>query len=212
MPKSPKFEIRTYSKDELARMFDACPDLRWQARLMSSVTAGLRKAEVLNLKVSDIDFAQGTLVVQSCRETDSTWQHSPKGYECRKLKLTERLANLFTRILADEIPAGQPYLMLSERRYWHLQQLRRQGIMPDRMRLSPDETFTRPFQRILQGASVADGTFHDLRRTCITSWSWSLPPQEVQRLAGHADIATTMEYYAAIRPDVLDRAAECSLL
>jgi len=52
-----------------------------------------------------------------------------------------------------------------------------------------------------------EGTFHDLRRTCITRWTQgSLSPQEVKMLAGHASIETTMSYYAAIRPDVLDRA------
>ena len=36
-------------------------------------------------------------------------------------------------------------------------------------------------------------------------------PHEVQRLAGHASINTTMKYYVGIRESMLDRAREASV-
>ena len=56
-----------------------------------------------------------------------------------------------------------------------------------------------------------DGTFHDLRATCITEWLENgMMPHEVQRLAGHASIDTTMNYYVGIREAMINRARQAS--
>lgn len=212
LPKSPQYEIRIFSQMELQSIIENCSSIQWKARIMTAATAGLRKSEVLNLTVNDVDFEKGYIKVQPKRETQQTWPWTPKSYECRRVPLTNNLANIFTNILADEIPAGQPYLHLTEKRYWHLQQLRAQGRMPERMMIEPDENYTRPFLRILQAAGVEKSEFHDLRRTCITNWTYFLPPQEVKILAGHADIKTTMAYYAGVRADVLQRATQGAII
>jgi integrase len=96
--------------------------------------------------------------------------------------------------------------MLSEQRYWGIQRLRASGKMPGRVKDTPDENF-RPFRNLLDRAEIRNGCFHDLRKTAITRWLLAgLAPQEVQRLAGHADIETTMKYYAACRDDIVYRA------
>jgi len=204
MPKSPKFEIRVYSDAELCDMLAAATDL-WRTRIITAATAGLRRSEVLNLTINDVDFEHEFISVQAKKETPSTWAWSPKSYEVRRVPLTEQLANLYTKILA-ELPAGQPYLMIPEQRYWWLQRLRQQGKMTERMRLNPDENFNKPFRKILRTAQINNGSFHDLRRTAITRWSNFLPPQDVQALSGHADIKTTLTYYSAVSSNVLDRA------
>ena len=203
MPRVPKSEIRVYSDAELSAML-GCADLWWQARIIASASAGLRKGENLNLTLRDIDFDKGHISVQAKRRTDKTWPWSPKSYECRRVPLTEQLMKILV-LITDELPVGQPYLMLTERRYWHLRQLLLKGELPERMMGTPDENF-RPFQKIKENAGVIGGTFHDLRKTCITMWTWDMAPQEVKKLAGHADIKTTLEYYSAIRADVLQRA------
>lgn len=56
-------------------------------------------------------------------------------------------------------------------------------------------------------ASIEDGTFHDLRRTCLSNWvTQGLSLYEVKELAGHAKIETTERFYLAVRRDVVDRA------
>lgn len=47
-------------------------------------------------------------------------------------------------------------------------------------------------------------TIHDLRRSAITNWTKAANVQTVAKLAGHADIATTMTFYAAVTSDQLD--------
>jgi len=202
LPRVPKSEIRVYSDAELSAML-SCADLWWQTRIIASASAGLRKGENLNLTLRDIDFDKSFISVQAKKKTQETWPWSPKSYECRRVPLTEQLSKFFTLIIA-ELPIGQPYLMLKEKRYWCLIQRMKKGQMSERMMGTPDENY-RPFQKIKENAGVI-GTFHDLRKTCITRWTWNLAPQEVKKLAGHADLKTTLEYYSAIRADVLQRA------
>ncbi len=74
-----------------------------------------------------------------------------------------------------------------------------------------DGNFGRSWQTIFKKAGVEDGTFHDLRSTCITEWlEKGLMPHEVRELAGHADINTTMNYYVGIRESLIDKARDAS--
>jgi len=204
LPRVARREVRVYSDAELCVMLAGATQL-WTARIITAASAGLRKGEVLNLTVDDVDFDKGYIKVQAKQETVHTWRWSPKSYECRQVPLSEQLNNLLVKIMV-ELPDGQPYLMLSDRRYWGIQQLRAAGNMPERVRNTPDENF-RPFKRILDRAGIGNGCFHDLRKTAITKWLLAgLAPQEVRKLAGHADIQTTMTFYAACRNDIVYRA------
>jgi integrase len=56
-------------------------------------------------------------------------------------------------------------------------------------------------------ANIHTGTFHDLRRACLSNWILQgLSLHEVKELAGHASIETAERFYMAVRKDVLDRA------
>ena len=58
---------------------------------------------------------------------------------------------------------------------------------------------------------IKDITFQNLRATCITEWlEKGMMPHEVQRLAGHSSIDTTMNYYVGIRESMIDRARQAS--
>ena len=208
-PRVPKQEIRCYSEAEVFAILAAAHNDMWRARIMTAVSAGLRMGEIQNLTITDVNFEQGYISVQSKKETSETWQWSAKNYETRRVPLTEANSKLIARIMS-ELPPRQPYFMITADRYWWLQQLRSKGMMPDRVRGCPDEN-DRPWRRILDVTGIV-GTFHDLRRTCITQWilgtpyEKGLPIHEVKKLAGPADIKTTLEYYSGVRADVIDRA------
>ena len=71
----------------------------------------------------------------------------------------------------------------------------------------PLDNFEDHFKRIRSLASTETGTFHDLRRTCLSNWlAQGLGEFEVMRLAGHAKFETTRQFYLALRPDAVDRA------
>ena len=46
---------------------------------------------------------------------------------------------------------------------------------------------------------------HDLRRAFGTRWASRVSPADLQRLMRHADIQTTIEYYAKVDRSALDR-------
>lgn len=207
-PRIAQTEIRVYSDAEVQAMLAAAHNKIWRARILAAVSAGLRKSEVQNLTVNDVNFERNYISVQSKKETPYTWRWSAKNYQVRRVPLTESLGNLLAELVA-ELPAGQPYLMLTDRRYFGIQRMREKGKMAERLRTTPDEN-VRPWRNILSATNI-EGTFHDLRRTAITRWTWNMPPQDVKKLAGHADIATTMQHYAAVSSDVILRAAKCSI-
>jgi len=165
---------------------------------------------VLNLTVDDVDFDHGVIHVQPKKDTAYTWAWNVKDKERRMVPLVESLSDLLIRML-EALPAGQPYLTLTPQRYRRLRMLKEAGTLSDRLRVCPDENFTKPFERIVSRAGVKSGTFHDLRRTCITEWLESgLRPHEVMTLAGHSNIDTTMKYYVATRRELLDKARRAS--
>jgi len=209
LPRAVDGEIRIYSDDEIRQLL-AAADRLWKAKILAALTAGLRRSEVLNLTISDIDFAAGRITVQPKKDTASTWRWTPKSYQRRIVPMTDDLNRVLSAILIDDVPPGQPYLLLSEERYWYLQH--RGSGMTDRQKLCPDENFSPAFRRLRQTAVLQSGTFHDLRRTCLTKWSYALPAHELKKLAGHASIETTMRYYLGVGSDVLDRAKHATNL
>lgn len=64
----------------------------------------------------------------------------------------------------------------------------------------------RKWGRLVKDAGIPEITRHDLRRTGITrALLNNMPPVAVQRLAGHANIETTMRYYVQVnRKDLRD--------
>jgi integrase len=198
-----KGKLRIYSVAETQAILASCPNEMWQARCLAAVSAGLRRGEILNLQWPDIDFENGTIAVQAHEDTTFGWRYEPKSRGKRIVPLIPRLNNLLV-IIRTQLPVGQFYPFLTEKRYWTLRQ--RIGEISERVRVCPSEHFSRPFQKILRRAGVR-GKFHDLRRTCIKQWSCAgLPPEDVQALAGHSDYKTTLAYYLPTGTNYLDRA------
>ena len=208
--KVPQKAIRLLSQNEIQRLLTAAKDPVWKAKIMLSKTASLRRGEVLNLTINDIDFDKGKVIVQPKPDTDSTWRWVVKDKERRELPLIESVAQLLADIIAG-LPEGQPYLFLSAERYAHLLMLKKSGKLIDRVAKCPEANFRRGWKLICKRAGVEGVTFHDLRATCITEWfEQGMMPHEVQRLSGHASIDTTVKYYVGIRESMIDRAREAS--
>ena len=210
MLKVPRKMVRLFSQDETYRLLRAATTPVWKARILLAKTAGLRRGEILNLTVSDVDFDKGRIIVQPKRSSSHTWRWPVKDKDRRELPLIDEAARLLTDIHA-ELPEEHPYLLLSPSRYDYLMDLKAEGLLIDRIAKCPEANFRRDWLMILRRAAISDGTFHDLRATCITEWfEQSMMPHEVQRLAGHASIDTTMRYYVGIRESMIDKAGSAS--
>ena len=208
--KVPKKLIRLFNEKEFNKLLAAAPTLLWKARILLDKTTGLRRGEVLNLTVNDVDFAKGKILVQPKEDTQHTWRWVIKDKDRRELPLVDEVAQLLRDIQAT-LPKDQPYLLLSPQRYEHLMMLKSNGKLTYEMRKCPDGNFCRNWKVIVKRARITYAVFRDLRSTCITEWfEKGLLPHEVQKLAGHADINTTMKYYVGIRESLIDRARGAS--
>jgi len=210
----PQDDVRVFESEEIRAILASAPNDVWRCRIWAGLS-GLRIGEVLNLTLADVDFENGYINIQAKKETTLTWYWEPKDIDKRLVPLTPELHRLLVTSIIPSLPVGQPYLMLTEDRYLHLQWLRRIGKMSNRIKSCPDGKYCRLFKRILNSAEIKNGEFHDLRKTAITRWLGSLQVQEVKALAGHASIETTLRYYyAANNRAIADKARQvkmCSL-
>lgn len=206
--REPENEIRVYRPEELQALLQAAPTVKFVAAVLLARFDGLRRGEVFNLTVKDVDFSSKRIHVQSKLDTKETWKWVSKSRKRRTLPLPENLANVLL-MLQMQLPKGQPYLLITPQRYQHLLTLKGAGQLTERVRTCPVERFSAHFQKIRKKAGLPDGTFHDLRKTCITEWAYrkDLKPQDVRILAGHGSLSTTMKYYVAVeKQELVDRA------
>jgi integrase len=174
------------------------------------LATGMRRGELMNTTWRDIDFANMTIEVSPKKNRADTWEWHIKDTDRRTLPLT---AKLVSRLAADQVsqPEGDPYVFVPMARYEVIQELRRSGQWSVDKGRSPLSKFCHHFNKIRKLAGIETGTFHDLRRTCLSNWvAQGLSLHEVKELAGHASIETTERFYLAVRKDVVDRARAAS--
>ena len=190
--------------DELDRLLRAC-DHRWRAMILLAYTAGLREAEIWNLTWADIDFEGMTASVNPKSATRTTWAWSPKDHERRQLPLSADAKLALMRVPRTD---GVPYIFVSKERYARLQASRRRGRDPGRETLN---NFLRMYHVRCRWADVPEDDFHALRKTAVTNWlEAGVPPHEVQKMAGHSSVETTIRYYATIDRAAIDRVRQAS--
>ena len=102
--KVPEKSIRLLSRDEFNRILLAAACPLWKARILLAKTAALRRGEVLNLTLRDVDFANTRVVVQPKEDTASTWRWVVKDKERRELPLVGHAEQMLAR-LQTELPA-----------------------------------------------------------------------------------------------------------
>ena len=101
------------------------------------------------------------------------------------------------------IPIAESSSLIDDLRKLQVQTLRDGGPF---VAYADGSSTARKRNRILKAAGIPSITVHDLRRTGITrALLASVPPITVQKLAGHKDIKTTMQYYAQVNFDDLRR-------
>jgi integrase len=70
---------------------------------------------------------------------------------------------------------------------------------------------TKQFNVISAMARVEKGTFHDIRKTSITSWfRQSLSEHDIMTIASHANFSTTHKFYLAAADDLIARARKAT--
>jgi integrase len=193
-----------YTETELAQLISACPDQRWRLIVALAITTGMRRGEILNLTVGEIDYLAGAIQIAPKSQSAATWQWSIKDRDSRQVPINGALEGILLRRQA-ELPDGQPYVCLTPQRYRHLIVVQqRLGKLPYDQRKCPECNFVRSFQEICRRAGVPYRMFHATRGTGLTVMAEKgLQPHDIAKIAGHSDIRTTYQYYVRCRQSEL---------
>ena len=216
-PKVGKRKVRVFTDQECDALCKAARQyeqkgrpVKWELLMRMCLVTGMRRGELMNTTWRDIDFANMTVGVSPKQDRADTWEWHIKDTDWRTLPLTAELVNLLVAHQVSQ-PEGNPYVFVPMARYEHIQGLRRAGHWSVERGRSPLAKFCHHFNKIRKRAGIETGTFHDLRRTCLSNWvGQGLSLHEVKELAGHAKIETTERFYLAVRRDVVDRARAAS--
>lgn len=212
-PKCPRRKVHVYSEEECSGLLRAAwqyeeqgSPVMWKLLVQMCLCTGMRRGELLNTTWRDVDFANKAVDVSPKKDRKDAWEWHIKDTDRRRLPLTDDVLALLAEHEAAQ-PVGYPYLFVPSERYDRIQARRKTGKWTVEDGRCPLDNFDDHFKRIRKLASIEQGTFHDLRRTCLSDWiAQGLSLYEVKELAGHAKIETTERFYLAVRQDVLDRA------
>jgi integron integrase len=174
---------------------------------------GLRITEALQLRVKDLDFDHGALIVREGKGAKDRVVMLP---QCLVLGLRSQL-NAARSLWTSDQAAGKGGVAMPdalERKYpragaswawfWVFPQAEhstdpRSGVV--RRHHLYDQTFQRAFKRVVESAGIAKpATPHTLRHAFATHLLQAgYDIRTVQELLGHADVATTMIYTHALK-------------
>jgi integrase len=165
------------SKEEIARLFDACGD-HFRPLVMAAYYSGQRPQELLALKWGDVSFGNRTLTVFRTKVGlgDAVPLHPELGAALKALK--EKRAKDGTRVVRDDehvflsARGGRPGFDYRPPWLWALRRAgldRRKGL-----------------------------TFYSLRHSMATHFLERGSPADLQALLGHSSLSTSMRYVRAV--------------
>ena len=165
--KTPRVVKETLSDEELGALCDCCSNVRDLAMLELLISTGMRVGELVNLNINDVNFNERECVVFGKGEAERIVYFDAR---C-KLHLLEYI---------DSRKDSNPALFVSFKKPYN-----RLGINGVEMRL----------KKLGEDAGVFNVHPHKFRRTMATNAiDKGMPIEQVQRLLGHMQIDTTMQY------------------
>lgn len=203
-PKVPNRQVRTWSARGVSRFLDSIAGDRLSALFLVAVTTGMRRGEVIALRLRDVDLVAGrATILQSYVRAGRGWVFSEP-----KTSASRRTVALDTHTLAA----------LREHRQ---RQMLERALMGDAYEEN-DLIFAREdgqpiepryvserFDSLAKAAKLARIRFHDLRHTHATlALQAGVHPKVVQERLGHSDISITLQTYSHVLPGMQEEAAE----
>jgi integrase len=230
-PKLPEGRWHYLMPDEFHALLNARSNgrdvpLRCKVVYALAYCCGLRLGEILsltwdeNIKImrSTHEGAQtfaGEVHIVNRPASEDMPPFSVKDKEARRIQIPRRCLELLMDLRGyNEITDQTPYVALDQGQYQTLKAKwarRRIAGQPWRNQDMQNNTLTK-FKRHVRWAGIQPHgalSLHVLRKCCITGWANSISnPEVVRKLAGHADIKTTMKYYSQVTEEQRRKAAE----
>jgi integrase len=199
-------EMHPLSAEETRKLLEAANGDKLEALYVLAVTTGMRRGELLGLKWSDVDLENSRISIRrTLTRTDNGKRVAlgdPKTKKSRRtIRLTRQTVEAFRSHLQRQLreieEAGDLY--------------EDQGLVfttETGTPINPSNLRQRSLAPLLRKAGLPHIRFHDLRHTCATLlFGKGVHPKFVQELLGHASIATTLDTYSHVMPDMGDQTA-----
>ena len=204
--KKQRVQVRVYGSTEAEAILDQCPTLWWETFVRMALGSGLRLNEMAHLTWDDLDLAAGKgrvkVTAKRAGSVNVNGQSYPvlefetKAHVERSVPIGDEVVEALQRLKAK---TRGPYVFLTLDRLATIAAKMETGDLRDIF--DPINNVLRDFKRIqarafrtLAGDHTV-GTVHDCRRTYCTVMADVVPPHRLKKLAGHADIKTTLGYY-----------------
>ena len=200
--------LKPYEAQEIERMFKVA-DLHWKVIIVLGLLS-LRRGEVMNLTVSDIDFAKNCIRIMPKDDTDKTWSWQIKNHVQAIVPFPEFIQLAETRVschsllwrqieVVDNGSKGQPYVCILPKHYRRMMERKAVGELDFVSRGLADRSFSRSFASLLKRAAVKPRRFHDLRGTFATNMiNNGINLNEAKLLMRHSSVQTTEKYYVHV--------------
>ena len=170
--KEPKHMRKPLTEEEVEMLRDSLTEERDKAIFEFFLATGCRNAEVGNVKISDIDFTNKTLLVIG------------KGNKERRVYFTERCKRALLNYLNTR-KDNEPYLFISTRSPYGKLNNRGYQVIVNKMKAKAG------LEREL--------TPHIFRHTFATNALKSgMRPEIIQEILGHSDVGITLKVYAKL--------------
>lgn len=144
--------------------------------VLFALRSGLRKGEIGALTPSDVNFGKNCIIVRrSYSDKEKCVKKTTKGKTFRIIEMNGDMKNILKKRIARVKSDSE---LLFNTKTWAIKN----------------------FSKYCAKAGVREIHFHSLRHTCLTNLANGygmdapLPLPQVQKIAGHKDIATTMRY------------------
>jgi integrase len=206
---------KIYEEAEVARILRVA-NARWKVIVCLGLLS-MRRSEIVNLTVSDIDFAASLVHIKPKKSTAETWEWRIKDNTERYIPLPEvmiidgmeiKLHQLMFGLI-EKLPQCQPYLCIRPETYKHLNHRRVTENLEWIQIQHLCANFSRSFIALLKRAQVTPKRFHDLRGTFATKMiDRGMKLTDVQRLMGHSTPALTAKYVSVDERRLLSEARE----
>ena len=198
-------EMSFYDEAQVARLLIAAKGDRNEALYYIALYTGMRQAELLGLRWSDVDWQRKTIRVQ------------------RQLRRDFRLGELFT---SPKSKAGNRTILLGSngiaklQEHWQLQYQERVFagdrwqdyglIFPSSIGTPMDHSnLVKNFKRVIASAGLPVIRFHDLRHSSASLMlNHGVPPIIASRRLGHSRVSITLDTYGHLIPELQSEAAD----
>jgi integrase len=194
---------RTAMTPDLARIFlGKIQGHRLEALYSVAMAIGLRQAETLGLRWSDVDLDAGRIHVrvQLARIDGVNRLNPPKRHQLRTIPLPETAVSALRehrkRQVEERLLAGARW------EDWDLVFPSRYGTPLNRHNVS------HRFKELLARLGLPELVFHELRHTCASLLlAQGVHPRAVMEILGHSQLSTTTDVYSHVGTELLAEAA-----